>query len=120
MYPSAELYQMVGILPLKALYYYQVCLFMKSAITDRNYSTINFQVVEHDHDTRSRNVFDYEISRTEFGKTRISYSGPRLLNEIPSEILNQNYAAFKSKIKLWLLEIDQISKLSKLQLMQKL
>ena len=120
MYPTVELYQLVGILPLKALYYFQVCSFVKSVAIDRNYTTLNFQTIAHSHNTRSRNIYNYEVSRTELGKTRISYSGPHFFNEIPSGIVNQNYAIFRSQLKTWLLELNQISKLSKLRLIQKL
>lgn len=66
MYPSAEFNNLTKILPLKGLYCYQTCLFVKSTICDRNYSTIDFNYVTHEHDTCLQNIFNYETSRINF------------------------------------------------------
>lgn len=113
-YPSSELYNVTKILPIKGLYCHQTCLFVKSTICNRNYSTITFNYVAHEHNTRSQNVLDYYTSRTNFGKTKISYIGPKLFNDVPTEFLGLNYELFKYKLKFWLLEKPQIDKLSKL------
>lgn len=43
LYPTNELYSLTGILPIKGLYCYQICLFMKKNVLGRNYSTIEFK-----------------------------------------------------------------------------
>jgi len=117
LYPSAELYNLTNILPLKGFYHHKKCLFSKAVICDRNYSTINFNFISHD--TRSQSVFNYNVTRNNLRKSKISFAGLKLLNNVPTEFVNLSYELFNSKLRSWLLEKDQITKLSKLYSLQR-
>ena len=94
------------------------CLFVKDRILDRKYSTIDFKVVEHEYETRSRNALYYQCTRTNVGKSAISYIGPCLYNYVPDSISElSGFFNYKEKLKLWLLEESQLDKLSKLRLL---
>jgi len=94
---------------------------VKSAICDRNYSTFNFNFISHEHDTRSQSVFDYEVTRTNLDKSKISFACPKLFNDVPTptEFVDLSYELFKSKLISWLLKKYQITKLSKLYLLKR-
>jgi len=117
MYSTSELYSLTGVLPVKGLYCYQVCLFVKGSLLRRIYSTVEFKGNDHEYKTRSQNVLYYKATNTNIGMSGISFIGPRLFNYIPNEITNLVFHEYKKILKMWLLEKNQLDKLSKLYLL---
>lgn len=112
-HPSVELYSLCSVLPIKGLYYQQVCNFVKSTICDSEYRTLFFDSINHDHDTRHSTDLYYYAPRNNFGRDKISTVGPRMYNSLPPELKNCNINGFSAKLKEWLLIDAQLSKLTK-------
>jgi len=115
-HPSVELYESCKILPLKGIYCYQNCNFVKSVITESKYHTIAFDYNIHNHDTRQSNDLYYGVSRNNFGKNKMSTIGPCLFNHLPRELKICENNVFQCNLKEWLLEATQLSKLTKFHL----
>lgn len=69
-------------LPIKGIYYRQVCYFMKSLISDTEYHTMAFNIIDHNYETRNFDNLHYDTVRNKFGKDKISYVGPCLFNNL--------------------------------------
>lgn len=115
-HPSVDLYVSSKILPIKGIYCYQNCNFVKSVINNSKYHTIAFDFNIHDHDTRQSTDLYYGVSRNNFGKNKISTIGPCLYNHLPQELKNCEVNVFRCNLKRWLLEAMQLSKLTKFHL----
>lgn len=115
-YPSVDLYANCKILPIKRIYCYQNCNFVKSVIADKKYHTITFESNIHNHDTRHSANLHYGVPRNNFGKNKVSTTGPCLFNHLPQELKNCEFNVFQCNLKKWLLEESQLSKLTKFNL----
>lgn len=90
------------ILPVRALYKYQLSTHVHSVLNDCCYYTtgLNYKTNER---TRSGKILDRAKIRTEIGRRSLEFSGPSEYNVLPDSIKNLNIHKFKKEIKKWLL-----------------
>ena len=116
-HPNVELYDLCNILPVKGIYCYQTCRFVKSVLSGMEYNTIAFNALDHDYQTRNATNLYYAVSKNNFGSKRISSVGPFLFNKLTLEIKTCPLHSFNKKLKKWILLSDQLSKLTKFDLL---
>lgn len=115
-FPSEDLYFKTKILPIKGIFNLQ-CVLVKDILAEKCFHNIVLQPICHDHDTRNSTNLYFNASRINVGKNKITCIGPDLFNHLPMDLQDPdlNIYSFKRKLKAWLLEASQTSKLSKLE-----
>lgn len=111
LFSTFKLYSTVGqgILPIAALHYYQVALWVYKIKNRLHYSNLNFTTTVHNHDVRSRMNLVSSAPRTNYGKQRIKILGPKIFNTVPIDIRNvDSISQFKLSLKTWLSDSQQL------------
>lgn len=94
-----------GILPIKAMYIYELGIWMYKNIQNKLKSNLYFQKQQHDHATRTQSNLCLPKVRTNYAKQRIEYIGSLTFNSIPVEIKSSpTVSIFKNKLKTWIID----------------
>ena len=92
------LFYQLKLLKLDDIYNYFLCIYMFRALKEGKYQ------VQHDRNTRNRNMALSSFRRLTPGQQSVSYMGPKTWNSLPNEIKNINkLPAFKNNLKTFLL-----------------
>ena len=96
-------------LKLKDIYKLNICTLVRK-IKDNNLIgnlTLNKLTLSHNYNTRLRKNDNFYIqpSHTNLGKTSFHCTGPRLWQEVPSDIKNISPRGFKTKYKKFLINL---------------
>ena len=95
-----NLFEYINILPLPALYIYQITLFIK-----KNPQHFANSVQTHDHYTRNKNLYTPFKHRTTAYEKGPLYSGQKLFNSLPDQLKNvESLPLFKTYLKKFLFE----------------
>lgn len=101
LFSTDELYRTAsgGVLPIRFLHFFQTAVYVFKVNNKLLFSNILFRHIDHDHNTRSHSNLATSYVRTNYGKQRISISGPNTFNKLPNElrILN-SIGHFKCRI----------------------
>lgn len=112
-FSSNDLYYNTETLPIKGIYCHQICCYVHRVLKNQIYHTIGFDYIYNTHNTRSGNALRIRNYRTNKGLLSISIIGPKLYSYLPLHVINSKVDLFKKRLKFWMLEYDQVSKLTK-------
>lgn len=102
--PTVRVYEISEVLPIKALFVYSSCKFVKDSLTNAAYHTLTFPSRPGISRLRDPGRIFSSQPRTEWGKTRISYSGPTLFNLLPRRIRElRSRQAYLTELKRYLM-----------------
>lgn len=65
------MYEICKILLIKGIHCSQVCKFVKTVVIDIEYHTINFNDIDHQHDTRNAMNLYYRAFNNKFGEKNV-------------------------------------------------
>lgn len=111
---TVRVYEIAEILPIKALYVYSTCKFVRDSISNTAYHTLTFPSRPGISHLRDPGKIFSSQPRTEWGKTRISYTGPTFYNLLPRRLRTlQRHQTFFNELKKYLLHNASLSRLVK-------
>jgi len=103
LFPTLLLYEVEskGILPIGALYDFQVALFMYKSIKIKSIvSNLEFNITNHNHNTRFNKNISCGCIKSEFGRKSMSFAGPSIYNKLPESIKTNSLNVYHFKINL--------------------
>jgi Reverse transcriptase (RNA-dependent DNA polymerase) len=114
LYPTIDLYTEVAsssrILPIKAMYEYQLCCYMFKTTKGLQHANIAFQTPSHGYETRGSNNLICRRPRTRSGSVSFSYAGPYTFNMITTQVGNpSSLSQFKALIYEYMSSVARIS-----------
>jgi len=106
-----DLYKSYFTLPLQLLHQFNILLFMHNYVHHRNKLPVVFSTyfeenkVIHKYNTRQKDDFHIDATKSEIGKRSIKYKGSKLWNDLPAELKEiQTLQSFKYILKNYLLQ----------------
>ena len=95
---TTPLFRKLGILKICDVYMYNLCIYMFDKVTNHNFS------VQHEVNTRNRNLSVPRFCRLTCTQKSVSYSGPSAWNSLPDDLKSINKLdIFKAQLKSYLL-----------------
>ena len=92
------LFYQLKLLKLDDIYTYFLCIYMFRAVKEGKYQ------VQHDRNTRNRNMAQSSFRRLTPGQQSVNHRGPKAWNSLPNELKNiSTLTAFKKNLKTFLL-----------------
>ena len=104
---TLDLYQktVINIIPVKALGFYQTCMFVWKKMHNETHSNIIFDVQLSSHNTRGLNKLKPAKVISEIGAAAITHYGPKVFNNLPQNVINQpTKECFKQHLKRHIIE----------------
>lgn len=99
-HPSNDLFTSYPIKSIEYLHRYSTILFIHKNINGQVHSNMNFELVDHAHDTRQRPHLLTERFNTNWGRFDVRYNGVRMYNNIPEVIRAvPSISLFKKRMK---------------------
>lgn len=101
-FSSEQLFKESGIFDIRQLF----CL---NILTNIFKNKIDIKQIKHNYSTRQKqNKCHHPRSSKTVGQRNITYLAPRIYDLLPTELKNiRNYTTYKTKIKIWLLEVPR-------------
>ena len=106
-FSTIKIFQSVvsNVLPVKALGFYQTCVFVRKHISNETHTNIKFETHSGAHNTRGNEKLKPVKVRREIGTAAIIYKGPQCYNSLPNSIIKEESTqSFKIKLKAYIIE----------------
>lgn len=105
-HPSIDLFISYPIKSVAYIYQYTTLMFIFKNLHGMTHSNLNFQLTEHQHHTRQRNLLSTERVNTNWGRFDVCFNGVRMYNDLPDSVRSSvSIGLFKRKLKAYLNEI---------------
>lgn len=98
---TSKIYEDTKIMNIRQLYTYNVCIFVRKALSKTIHTNITLKKYKHvtKRSTRRASLIVLPKARTNYGKKTITFEGVQLFNKVPSHIKNvSSHNAFKYQL----------------------
>lgn len=112
LFNTLDLYKNVSktIIPIYSIYLFQLYTFIFKVLNNKIYNNLCLSQFNHNYNTRNRNNLILPLINTNFGKFSISFSGPKLYNNLPKYIKeNTKCSSFKKDILSFLMSYEELT-----------